>query len=447
MNKISIKHINIILFGFFLLWNFCQPLIIDDLFRSVANSLPNHKLLQTLFSEYHNLTGRMSAQILVHLFFNKELDFISIPMLNILNAIFLLILYNLVFKIVINNRLAYKTVANYLLYIFIFTVFISNFDIQFLQNSIWKTVALQYLWGVVLLVWIYQKYYFAVKNNSSDIKINVILYFLLGSSIGLYNELFWCTVIVVYIFSIVYAFYIDASYKKAVFSYNIVVFMIGNLIGGIILIIAPGNYVRLRGANRDITFSMYEKITNFYHSFTGYRFFIILIIIALIIPIIKYCCSPNSRNIKIMLLTWCFLGALIGMYLPIGNIGIAERMIMLLAIIVFIILGNYLYSTSIINKILSYKHIIITLCIINFIAFSIISVVYLALWNYTHNREQIIIENIQQGNLNPIVEKYNLYSIGIFRKLVYFNDIESDPNNSKNVGFARYYNLNSVKTK
>ena len=79
MNKISIKHINIILFGFFLLWNFCQPLIIDDLFRSVANSLPNHKLLQTLFSEYHNLTGRMSAQILVHLFFNKELDFISIP--------------------------------------------------------------------------------------------------------------------------------------------------------------------------------------------------------------------------------------------------------------------------------------------------------------------------------------------------------------------------------
>ena len=77
MNKISIKHINIILFGFFLLWNFCQPLIIDDLFRSVANSLPNHKLLQTLFSEYHNLTGRMSAQILVHLFFNKELDFYS----------------------------------------------------------------------------------------------------------------------------------------------------------------------------------------------------------------------------------------------------------------------------------------------------------------------------------------------------------------------------------
>ena len=132
----------------------------------------------------------------------------------------------------------------------------------FLRNAIWKTGGVQYLWGIVLILWFVQREYFRTDNRQ-----NLILSLFLGFFIGLYNEIFFILILMSFIFLFCYH-YIVTFVHPFIFRKNILFFIFGNLIGGIILIAAPGNYARKAFMDAGMEPTIFEKFFSFLNQLT-----------------------------------------------------------------------------------------------------------------------------------------------------------------------------------
>ncbi|WP_267906279.1 DUF6056 family protein [Francisella philomiragia] len=106
MKKQSILNILIIsaiALGFLFL-NFCQPVFADDFGRLSASALTKGNLISVVYNQYLNWTGRISAEYLAYLLFNKDHLVISLLIIDILNSILFSVFIILSFKIVTKER-------------------------------------------------------------------------------------------------------------------------------------------------------------------------------------------------------------------------------------------------------------------------------------------------------------------------------------------------------
>lgn len=228
-NKLRITIL--LIFFIFVFINFCQPLIMDDFWRSNINALHDGTIFPNLYHDYFYWTGRISAQTPIYIFFNKSYPFLLIP-LNLINAFamttLLLCLYNSAVKF--KHNIYSK---NFIIYLSLFILF--SFKSGFIASGMWKTTGIQYLWGLSLLIYIYQNLFIQNKEQKT-------ISILSGVILGCYNEAF-----LLVIFTIIFYYIIFTVITRNKLNSNTLYFFIPFIIAGIFMVCAPGNYLRTNG--------------------------------------------------------------------------------------------------------------------------------------------------------------------------------------------------------
>ena len=313
-NIVTLRRINVSLFFVFLALNFLHPLQVDDFCRGAKAVLSNHTLFKNLSEDYFGWTGRMSAQFLAYIFFNKYYETPLMIILNLINSVFILSLFYLTFVISIKNDNDKKTTHNYLIHILLYFIIFNLSGV--LKNALWKTVGIQYLWGIILVLWLYYIVFYHRKNWVD----NKYLMILAGVFIGLYNEIHFS------IFLILVIYYIFQNYlsKQKNISKNIIYFLIGLVPSGIALLAAPGNFNRLTLADGSKHFSLLENLGGMSLYYWQHPMFFSLIILAIIF--ISFDRKKSLQN-KVLSLLLC--ASVLLVLLPIGHIVNKDRILML----------------------------------------------------------------------------------------------------------------------
>ena len=441
LNYINSKNsIHLFLFGSFLLMNFFQPLIVDDLCTGAHAALYNHTLRQTLIDHYKGWMGRLSSVFLSSIFFNEPYDFLSVPVFNFINSIFLVFLYWYSYKIVSKNRYNF---LYYLLFIALFTLFLLHS--RFLGIAMWKSTAIQYLWPPVLILWFLQKEYF--RSNFQE--KNIIFSFLFGIFIALFNEIFFAFLMIIFVLTQFYYYFINKD-DKGIISKDTYFFVSGILIGGIIVLIAPGNYVRMKVILADQKLTFLDKSMELIRSFSNFLdggVASIFVLIGLLIIVLKICLVKKSEHKKIFLTFLTFSALLVGtilMYFP-AMPYFTPRMLMLPELVFFILFlstftafwqkygfKKYIISDQIVKNILIG---------FNMFLFFIILKNYYHLDRFTADR----MESVKKYQITQAdIAVFDSFPGGVTR-WIYYHDISTNPAAWENICFAKYYKLKEVK--
>ena len=114
----------------------------------------------------------------------------------------------------------------------VYLLFFIFYQTGFIANVVWKTTAVQYFLGITLLTLFY--YLSIIKKQTICFSLFV------GFFIGLYDEIFMGVAIILSL-----AYFLDKKVSRETINKNILYFFVACTLGGVILILAPGNYVRL----------------------------------------------------------------------------------------------------------------------------------------------------------------------------------------------------------
>lgn len=246
--------VNITIFLFVSLYCFMFPLIADDLVRCNIAALSNHTFWSQLHWDYLNWTGRISAQALIYIFLNTQsFNAISIPIASIITGICFVVFIRLSYILLFWEQPQDAHLARYII-LTLLVLFYLNPIHSYTETLGFKTIVVQYFWGTVL-IW-YILYKFPIQKTPPQTGIVKLLgFFILGLLLGNYNEIIAAATILYLLAnfalnSLPKHNYIESFRKNRIPSS----FLIGNIIGFIILIVAPGNYVRQ-------TFSMQQTNT------------------------------------------------------------------------------------------------------------------------------------------------------------------------------------------
>lgn len=377
--------------------------------------------------------GRVSIHYLLQLAF-----MLGTNIFNIINSIMFILLGILIYKH-INNTKEIKLTLLIFIYAMIFL-----FIPQPGSTIMWKSGSANYLWSAVLILCmtlIYKKHY--DNNNIKHNTKNAILIFIYGLIVGCLNENSGCALIIVQIlFILLYKF----KYKKI--PTWAITGLIGTLIGYIVLIIAPGNYIRADLMYQEVDYNI-ESIFKKFLLLTklSYSYINIVIILAIITLIIIYNKKDNFQKLinKYIIQIIFLIFTLTSIYSLILSPAYPERCWFFAFVYLLIIVGlnlNHLdYKNDYTNKI-----IIIFITIISIWAISEYGDAYYTIdQSYSELKEQIedIEKQIQNGqkdiSVHAIYEhtgKYNAFTENGY--------LTQNRESWFNKWMAKYYNVNSI---
>ncbi|MEY8703052.1 DUF6056 family protein [Francisella philomiragia] len=433
-NIFNILIISAITIGFLFL-NFCQPIFADDFGRLSASALTKGDLISTVYSQYLNWTGRVSAEYLAYLLFNKDHLVISLFIIDILNSILFSIFVILSFKIVSKER--YELSSKHFVVFFFFLSFIFLYS-GVIGNALWKTAAIQYFWGIVLLV---GYYYFVFIRQKNSIAFSVFA----GAFIGLYNEIYLGVLAI-----LLFAYFLDCKLGNKSINRNLVYFFCALITGGIILTIAPGNYKRLDVLAGSRSIDLLQNIKFMwqlliYHPYVKLLHYMIAFIGLLLI-------FDKNIKFKTKLIYFAALISSLFVLTPIVSQygGLNQRVLMIYYVLFFMIIFGLLYNSKnvfIIKFIELLSKLFWLLLILLLFQLWMLFSVYNSLHDYESQRQQLIRyyheHNVKSASF-PV--DYRLYLDKNYR-FVYFDDITSNKNDWRNKGFANYYGFDSVVLK
>ena len=237
---------------FCLIWffNYCTPLIFDDYVYSyiwhtdaMGVSLPDTaKRVSSLFDvfysqylHYFNWGGRSVAHTLAQFFLwqGKEI-------FNVANAVCFTILLVEIQWIIEEGKISFHFHKDDILWIFgtiwMFTVFMSDI-------FTWLTLSCNYLWTTVIVLaflLVYEKHYLYPDSTffKKKIILRTIFMFFFGIIVGWTNENVPCFI------GLVLFYYVFRISKEKKVCPLLLSGLIGLIIGYLMLVLAPGNYVR-----------------------------------------------------------------------------------------------------------------------------------------------------------------------------------------------------------
>ena len=246
------KGTALLLFLFSLMWyfNFCTPLICDDYVyafvwqdNAMGIALPESAervsgfmdIIYSQWKHYFSWGGRTIAHSLAQLFLWLGKD-----LFNFLNAgCFILLLLEMQWMIH-GGKISFIISAKDILWLFgtiwIFTVYLGDI-------FIWVTLSCNYLWTTAVLLafmLIYERHYFSSENKPFERKsFSLMLFFIFGMIAGWTNENVPCFLI------LIIGLYIFKLHKERnEINWFLVSGLLGMVLGYILLVAAPGNYVR-----------------------------------------------------------------------------------------------------------------------------------------------------------------------------------------------------------
>ena len=301
------------------------------------------------------------------------------------------------------------------------------------QSFIWLVGSCNYLWTTVIILyflWLYR------RNTLSEKWYNLLFMFILGLLAGWTNENTSAGLIVILVFSLIIN---KVETKKFELSKTRLFGIIGTLAGFIIMICAPGNYIR-SAEFKDDTFIIIKiikrtlDITNNLEN----------IILPLLIVIIILISLKIYHKKKIEKETYTFiLGGFAAIYAMVLSPTFPERA-WTGAIIFFVIaIVILVYDLDTINRL--YKFILVDFCII-------LSIIYVSQYmdlarniNYLRNTWNYRVDVINESDKDKIFEFYKYETYNPRNPVYGLEDIGYDPNAWPNGSISKYYGIKGIK--
>ena len=414
--------VNITLFFFYYFICTFTPYAADDFHYKIN---PNeYKLtistLKDVFNyqviHYFNWGGRIIAHSLVQLFLIP-----SKVIFNLVNASIQVLLINTIFYYAF-HKIAKNQRESFFLLLINNVIFLSFY--KYSGVSIYITPTINYTWMhlIVLLYYLpYLKFYLKKYN-----KFRFPLFF--GIIAGCTNE--HTFVAQLYFFFTLYFLHLYHNLRIPSYFYRS---FTGVLIGGLILITAPGN--SMRAETVPFNLSLESIIKYLFYDFNWLIYHIKplwLLFIPIVLAHIMLGGKLKKHNSTLVLLSTGIVSSLAMAFSPVFH--------NLTNLFFFLTLIIFLFSLFNIPKVGKRPFFLMTFS--TFILFSYLLYHHLLINNHALKIEEFIINQKDQGNLDLIVNNYP----NTINRLIHYNDIAKYPHFARNIHIARYYGLNSIQT-
>ena len=428
LNRNKKKLFLILIFVSMLCLNFLTPLLADD--YSYGLNL-NEKRIASIIDifdyqvwHYFNWGGRTVAHTLAQilLVFPKAV-------FNILNSFIYTALIYLIYLHGCFNKDNKDNSYMLLLIHFILWFIIPVFG----QSFIWLVGSCNYLWTTVIILyflWLYR------RNTLSEKWYNLLFMFILGLLAGWTNENTSAGLIVILVFSLIIN---KVETKKIELSKTRLFGIIGTLIGFVIMICAPGNYIR-SAEFKDDTFIIIKIIKRALDITNNLENIVLplLIVIIILISLKVY----HKKKIEKELYTF-ILGGFAAIYAMVLSPTFPERA-WTGAIIFFVIaIVMLIYDLDTINRL--YKFILVDFCII-------LSIIYVSQYmdlarniNYLRNTWNYRVDVINKSSKDKMFEFYKYETYNSRNPVYGLDDIGYDPNAWPNGSISKYYGIKGIK--
>lgn len=429
-NNLHVIIFSIFVFIFMLLMNIFTPNFADDITNMLvtkSGSLFDDCIYQTI-SVYNNWSGRIFSTFVVTLFLESNKN-----IFNIANSIMFLLQIYLLYYLIVGT---YKNMRlSVLLYIFLSLFLLTP---AFGQDFLWETGSICYLWGVTISVIPLIPLRKQLDNKTPVITNNLLLIFVFFISVisGFALESTSITVLFMYLVAI--------FMQRTVYKWEISV-VAGVLIGVILLLAAPGNYLRVAEIQGQEGFQIVEYIKNLIGiSLATFDLDSFLPLMA--ISIIILLSNRGFLNKTVILF---FIGFIICHFSMVGapHGTYAERVILAAFVFEIVFCGNLIYNFMKIGQLEL------------FIVYSILFLFFLGLSNNVfksrvdfldfyysyYDQESLIKSQIEHGEKELVVPAPHVpktkYCAGY--KLDYITEDSAD---WVNKGYCRYYHIRSIKS-
>lgn len=390
-------------------------------------------IIKSQYNHYFTWGGR----IVTH-FIAQSLLLLDPVWHDIMNTLAFVIFIYIIYRI--SN---YNCKANFFILILIF-LFVWFFQPAFGATLLWITGSSNYLWGTLLILIFVFPYYSFYRNPDyrSEGFIACLCIFLIGIVAGWTNEnMSVASIFLIFLFCIIYK-------KRGKLPAWAIYGLIGVCIGCILLLVAPGNYVRLENAResfKEPDISFFEiLISRASLMFSHYvRYILPLIVLYIILFFVVKKLSDNSEKKKILFVSFIFvLTSHVAFFAMIASPQFPIRA--LFGIITFLIIAIVILCANLnVNKILNvimYMGIFILLLPFGYDYYHRYKVLEYAS-NAWKQRNEYVLKEKAKGNLNIIIKdkimishiKYHLYEL---------------PDNNKewqNQSYSHFYGVDSIK--
>lgn len=422
--------IAVLIIAFFFVINYLHPLRADDFGRAYTDALDKGLIiyLRGIASNYIHWTGRISAQALIYLFLSKKYIHLSVFLINVINSIcfYLFVLYS--YKIVRFKTKIELFSKDFLIYFFFF-IFLF-YQTGFIANVVWKTAAVQYFWGITLLTIFY---YISVVKNKQNIWFSLFT----GFFIGLYNEIFVGVAIILCL-----AYFLNQKLSQAEIAKNILYFFIACAVGGIILIAAPGNYVRLNTMSAGEHISVLSQFINLVTQIViklGDTLIPMLMLLASLVLIF----SNRNLSKKASLIYGIAIAFSIFVLTPVAkSYDLNQRVLLIYDAVFFIVMMQQFYnhSTSFILKLrLRLNSLSWVFLVLLVMQLTLMISIYFEIYKFERYRDTLVTYYQQNEISDP-----TLPMIPEFSQITFIDDITSDENAYNNDAYAKFYGFDKV---
>ncbi len=236
-SKVCLYIAVIIFFGLILILNIYYPICLDDWnYSLICGELPVRHvqsvsdILQSQYNHYNIWGGRSVVHTI-----DQFLLLLDKPIMDVLNSLAYISYVYLIYYI------CKKKVSSDVLFFILINISIWFLQPAFFSTVIWLTGASNYLWGtLIIILFVYPYFLFFTGKKSKESIGRTLLFFLVGILAGWTNENTALAMIFIIISFIVYP-----KIKGEKLKFWAVSGLIGVCIGYIIMVMAPGNYVRM----------------------------------------------------------------------------------------------------------------------------------------------------------------------------------------------------------
>ena len=387
-----------------------------------------------LVTQYHHYIiwgGRVLTHGLV-----QVLLFMGEQWHDVLNSVAFILFVYFVYKIV-NNR---NSISIQILLLVIFGLWLCLPD--FASNTLWISYSGNYLWGSLIIVaFIYPLYSYYRKLSCKETPVKSILMFLAGVIAGWTNENISIALICFIVMLIFLLKYQKESIPKFLFFG-----LAGACIGCLILLLAPGNYLRLDESSlSSSSLGTWEvlgkRILRLFKNWFKYISALTAIYLVVLYVFTKKYSEKDKLRIKRISLIF-FISAYIGLLVMTPLPEFSTRT--LFGVITFLIIAIGILFSKIPDFSILYRKVC---CAITFILFFVFCFVYSSQYKYIdyihqlwHEREMYVTEQKNKG-VEDIVFKDSIKKKRGFIIYEFGSSAEDWPNTI----YAKYYDVNSVK--
>lgn len=419
-----------------LLLNILTPFSADD----YSYSVQQNNLWDVFLNEYHQYmtwTGRSVAHINVRIF-------LLMPKMifNIVNAIIYTLLTVLIYCYASGSKI--KKNFNLTTYIFISTclwIFIPFFG----ETVLWLTGSCNYLWGTVIILLFLFPYRMSVPGDKDVFKgkyLPLVGMFFAGILAGWCNENTSGGCVLLVLIFLAYAII-----KKRKINGWMISGLLGNIIGLLIMIGAPGNAIRAKefGYNKSREVAKLFQ----YVSYVKESLFILILLVCLFISI-QLVVGKNKKKI-IMTVIFAFVALVTIFVMVLSPPSFTERA--LFGGVIFLIIAASISFYQIILLEYDFSKIMlfaatITMSVYTVILFSFNCIDMIYTKKISDDRDKYVISQRDSGNLDVEVQPLSEYSrLTKYNPRYGIDQITNDKDFWVNKTYAKKFGINSIVLK